>query len=77
MNKKQILESFGQKIKKERKNKGLSQLELALAAKVGIATISMAEVAKQDLTMKTLYKIAKALKIEPYELLKFDDSHNK
>ncbi len=72
MNKQQILKPFGKKLKKERNNKGLSQLELAISAKVGLSTVSMAETAKQDLTMKTIYKLAKALEIEPYKLLKFD-----
>jgi len=71
MNKEKILKSFGEKLKNERRKNGLSQLELAEKAKVGLATISMAEIAQQDLTTKTLYKIAKALDIEPYELLKF------
>ncbi len=72
MNKQEILTKFGANLKKYRKGKKLSQLDLANAAKTGISTISMAEIGKQDLTMKTLYKIAKALDIEPYKLLKFD-----
>ncbi|OGH97567.1 MAG: hypothetical protein A2104_03040 [Candidatus Melainabacteria bacterium GWF2_32_7] len=67
-----FLKKVGNKIQTLRKEKGLSQEELACDAKVSRSTISMIETAQNDITLSKIKRIAKALNVEPYELLKFD-----
>ncbi|OGI23349.1 MAG: hypothetical protein A2255_08250 [Candidatus Melainabacteria bacterium RIFOXYA2_FULL_32_9] len=67
-----FLKKVGNKIQTLRKEKGLSQEELACDAKVSRSTISMIETAQNDITLSKIKRIAKALDVEPYELLKFD-----
>ncbi|EKE03390.1 MAG: transcriptional regulator, XRE family protein [uncultured bacterium] len=67
-----FLKKVGNKIQTLRKEKGLSQEELACDAKVSRSTISMIETAQNDITLSKIKRIAKALDTEPYELLKFD-----
>lgn len=52
--------------------KGLSQEDLACDADVSRSTVSMIETAQNDITLTKIKKIAMALGVEPYELLKFD-----
>ena len=67
-----FLKKVGNKIQTLRKEKGLSQEELACDAKVSRSTISMIETAQNDITLSKIKRIARALDAEPYELLKFD-----
>ena len=67
-----LLKKFAKKLKKLREEKGLTQETLACDANISRSTISMVEINKRDITLAKLEKIAKALEIEPYELLKFD-----
>ena len=69
---KEILKKFAKKLKILREEKGLTQEELACDAGVSRSTIGMLEVAKRDITLSKLEKIAKALDVDPYELLKFN-----
>lgn len=69
---KNFLKKVGNRIKSLRKEKGLSQEELACDANVARSTISMIETAKNDITLSKIKKIATALGVKPYELLKFD-----
>ncbi len=48
----------------------MSQEAVALDAKVDLTTISEIECGLRNPSLKTIVKIAKALKVEPYELLK-------
>ncbi len=67
-----FLRKVGSRIKSLRKAKGLSQEELACDADVSRSTISMIETAQNDITLSKIKKIAEALNVEPYELLKFN-----
>lgn len=69
---KNFLQNIGKKIKNLRKEKGLSQEELACDANVSRSTIGMIETARTDITLSKIKRIAKALEVEPYELLKFE-----
>jgi len=67
-----FLKKVGNRIKFLRIEKGLSQEELACDANVSRSTIGMIETARTDVTLSKIKRIAKALEVEPYELLKFD-----
>lgn len=69
---KSFIKKIGRKIKKLRKEQGLSQDDLACDASVSRSTISMFETAQNDMTLTKIKSIAIALGVEPYELLKFD-----
>jgi len=64
-----IYEKTGDKIRKLRKQKGLTQEELADLAKVDPKSIISIEAGKRNVTLKTLKKIALALDIQPSVLL--------
>jgi transcriptional regulator with XRE-family HTH domain len=62
--KKQILLNFGQRVKAERLQQGLSQEELAEKASVHRTYIGMIERAEKNITLTNIEKIALALGIE-------------
>jgi transcriptional regulator with XRE-family HTH domain len=66
---KNILEKFGKKVRKERLNQGLSQEELAAKAGVHRTYIGMIERAEKNITLESIEKIAKALKLRPSDLI--------
>lgn len=61
---------LGRKIQRLRKQKGLTQEKLAEEAKVDPKTIIQMETGKRNPTLKTLQKIANALKISVDQILK-------
>lgn len=65
-------EKIGKNIKKIREQQHLTQD--ALAEKSGISQdfLGKIEICINRPGLKTIYKLSKALAIEPYELLKFD-----
>ena len=63
---------FGNRIKNLRVNKNLSQEMLANDADIPINQIGRIERAEISTSLKTIYKIAKALDIEVIELFKFE-----
>ena len=67
-----FIEKVANRIKYLRKEKGLTQDDLSCDAGVSRSTIGMIETARTDITLSKIKKIAKALDVEPYELLKFD-----
>ncbi len=69
MNKDFVLK-VGSNIKKHREKKNLSQFELAVDIGVTPGAIGNLEVAKNDTSLSRIFDIAKALDVEPYELLK-------
>lgn len=69
---KNVLKKFGEKVRTERRQLGLSQEDLAERADVHRTYIGMIERAEKNITLENIEKIAKALKIPLYELLKFD-----
>ena len=66
-----ILKKFGTKLQKVRKSKGISQEELAAQLSMHRVYIGMIERGERNPTIRTLYKIAKALKVDSSELLPF------
>ncbi len=70
---KEFIEKIAKNIRKLREEKGLTQLELALEIGVTPGAIGNLEIAKNDTSLSRLYDIAKALGVEPYELLIFKD----
>lgn len=67
--KKEILVEFGKKVRAKRLELGLSQEELADKAGVHRTYIGMIERAEKNITLENIEKIAKALGINPRELL--------
>lgn len=63
----------GQNIKKYRQKKGLSQFKLAIEIECTTSAISGIEIGRSDTTLTKINAIAKALDIEPYKLLQFED----
>lgn len=70
MIKNEILKKFGFNVKLERMKLGITQAQLAELIDVHEKYISRIETGKQNVTINTLHKIAEALKIEMYKLLK-------
>lgn len=66
-----ILKKFGERLQKVRKSKGISQEELAALLSMHRTYIGMIERGERNPTVRTLYKIAKALKVRSSELLPF------
>lgn len=68
-----FLKNVGFRIQFFRKKKDLSQEELAERSGLSYSTISHVEsTASYTISMVALYRIAKALDVEPYQLLRFD-----
>jgi len=69
----QFLKNIGFKIQFLRKKLGISQLELAEKADLSYATISHLEsTAVYGLSIVAIHRIAKALEVEPNQLMKFE-----
>ena len=62
---------FGKRIKYLRIQRGLSQEELAEMINIATTSLSYVETGRGFMTLTTLEKLAKALKVELYELFKF------
>ena len=69
-----IKKELGRKIKQIRKMRNLTQERLAELVGIGTPNISYIETGRFAPSVDTLQKIAIALKVEPYELYKFDNS---
>lgn len=69
---KEYLQKFANNLKKLRKEKGLSQDDLAASDKISRSMISLIEITKTDLTVSKVKTIADALGIHPKELFDFD-----
>jgi transcriptional regulator with XRE-family HTH domain len=67
----EVLLKFGDKLQKVRKSKGISQEELAAKLAMHRTYVGMIERGERNPTIRTLYKIAKALKVSASELLPF------
>lgn len=68
-----FLKNIGFKVQFLRKKLGISQLELAEKSKLSYATISHLEsTSVYGLSIVAIYRIAKALDVEPKQLLDFD-----
>jgi transcriptional regulator with XRE-family HTH domain len=67
--KKEILIKFGKRVRKVRKEKGLSQEELSFKANLHRTYIGMIERAERNITLANIEKIANALEVNIKELL--------
>ena len=72
MNDEEMLKQLGLKLKYERMKQGYTQEKLAEKVEVHEKYISLLETGKQNVTLKTLNRIANALNIEIYRLLMFE-----
>ena len=77
MEKKDIVKAVGLNIKKLRKASKLTQEQLAAESGLSTDTISSIERGKISPTVFTLHQIARALKIENYELITCGDAADK
>jgi transcriptional regulator with XRE-family HTH domain len=68
--KKNILVYFGQRVREIRKDKGLSQEELAHKADLHRTYIGMIERAEKNITLINIEKIANALEVDINNLIK-------
>ena len=66
-----IYERFGEQVKKARRQKDLTQEDLAHLIKRDPRTIVAIETGKRNPTLQTIHKIALALKIKSSDLLPF------
>jgi transcriptional regulator with XRE-family HTH domain len=68
MNNEKILTNIGDKIKKIRKEKKMTQYELAIRCEFEKASMSRLEAGKTNATILTLQKVSKALEVPLTEL---------
>ncbi len=66
---KEVVRRFGKNMKRLREAKGMSQGDIYRATKIERAYISNLESGKQNPTLETIAKIAKALGVEVSELM--------
>ena len=66
-----ITQRFGQKIKKIREQKKMSQQALAAKAKLDLTTINELEQGNRDPMLKTIWRIANALDVKMSQLFDF------
>jgi len=66
-----ILRNCGERLQKVRKSQGISQEELAAMLSMHRTYVGMVERGERNPTIRTLYKIAKALKVKSSDLLPF------
>ena len=74
MNDKNILIKFGENVRFYRKKQDISQEELAFRANLHRTYIGMIERAEKNITLINIEKIANALKVNIYELLKIGNN---
>jgi transcriptional regulator with XRE-family HTH domain len=67
----EVIKSVGERIRKFRIQKNLSQEDLANEAEISLSQITRLELGKTNPTISTLYVIAEALSIELKTLLDF------
>ena len=68
---KQYLQKFAKNLKRIRKEKGMTQDDLA-SDKISRSMISLIEIAKTDLTVSKVKTIADTLEVHPKELFDFN-----
>ena len=72
ISKKEILIKFGEKVREIRKEKGLSQEELAYRANLHRTYIGMIERAEKNITLLNIEKIANALETSINDLFIYE-----
>ncbi len=68
---KEMFKKVGKNIARLRKKKGMSQSELSANANIEKGTLGHIEIGTRNPTIKTLFKIAKALSVSLSELVKY------
>lgn len=63
---------FGENLRKLRENKKLSLLKLSYNCSIDESKISKIEHGKHNVTIATIFELAKGLEIHPKKLLDFD-----
>lgn len=71
------LENLGKNIRKFRKRKSLTQLDLEVKCGVDNGDISRIENGRKNLEFYTIVKLAEALEVELHELFLRENTHNK
>jgi len=64
--------AFGENLRKLRKKKGLTMMDLAFEADIEYSQIARIERGIANPTISTLYVLAKSLDVKPQDLLKFE-----
>jgi len=70
---KEYLQKFAKHLKELRKQKGIKQDDFLGVEGISRSTIAMIETTKTDVTLSKLKIIADVLKVQPKELLDFDN----
>ncbi len=69
---KEYLKLVGENIARIRLEKGLSQLDVCAMVSMEKSNLSTIENGRQNITLTTLLKIAKALNVKPHSILKLE-----
>jgi transcriptional regulator with XRE-family HTH domain len=69
-----IAKAFGVALRQARERSGLSQEALALKAEVDRTFVSRSERGERQPALATVFLLAKALEVEPWELIKQADA---
>jgi transcriptional regulator with XRE-family HTH domain len=64
---------LGLQIRKFRLSRGLTQENLSLESNISRSHIAMIEAGKRDVTVSSLFRISRALKVSMNEIFLFDD----
>lgn len=65
----ELLGKFGKRLRETRNQKGISQEALAAEAGLHRTYVSSVERGERNITLLNIYRLAKALKVKPTELL--------
>ncbi len=65
-----MIKAFGKRLRELRESKGISQQELADNADISVTQVGRIERGMVNTTISTIYVLAEALEIAPYELLR-------
>ena len=66
-----ISEKFGQKVRELRRKKGVSQEQLSFESHIDLTSVSEIETGIRNPTLRTIHKIALALKVNTKDLFDF------
>lgn len=66
-------EAFGRVLRRQRKNRGVSQEQLALEAGVQRNYVSLLELGRNQPTISIIFKLANALSVRPSGLIKMTE----
>lgn len=72
MDEEKFFKMFGRQVKQFRKQKGWSQLEMALELQIHPNELSNIECGRRNPTLRSVYRIANTLKIKVNQLFEFE-----